>query len=218
MEIEKTLLLFDWDDVLFNAAEFKNDFTDGLEELNISGAVVFEKYQEAKLLDGGYSFEGHATLLISVYPDQAEKIRAVFARTMSRVPGYMFTDAKNLVITAGLKGSQLGVLTGGNEKHQAEKIQRSGLINQFNFIKHVPPESPEHKADVIVELLPQYERIIFFEDRIDMLEAVATAAAGDERLALVYVNRDGKVHQLPPGTVQTASLDSPVITKLCFGE
>ncbi len=219
MNIERTLLLFDWDDVLFNAAEYKNDFTDGLEELQISPAVVFETYQAAKQLEGGYSFDGHASLLIAAYPDQAEKIRAVFARTMQRVPGFIFTDAKQLVISAGLKGAALGVLTAGNETFQNEKIKRSGLALQFNFISVIPAANAgEHKARIIAEKAGEYERIIFFEDSVENLHEVARLLGEHERLALVYVNRDGKVHQLPPGTTQVATLDSTIISKLCFGE
>ncbi|MDO8601876.1 MAG: HAD family hydrolase [bacterium] len=215
--IEKTLLLFDWDDVLFNAADFKNDYTDSLEELNISPAVVFETYQEAKRLENGYDFDGHATLLVSAYPDQAEKIRAVFARSMSRVPGFVFADAKHLVITAGLKGAALGIATAGNEQFQAEKIKRSGLELQFNFIKIIPADKAgENKAKIIAEKAGEYERIVFFEDSIDNLNEVARLLVENKRLSLVYVNRDGHVHQLPPGTTQVATLDSAIISKLCF--
>lgn len=218
-DIEKTVLIFDWDDVLFNATEFKNDFTDSLEELTISPAVIFETYQAAKQLEGGYSFDGHASLLIASYPEHAEKIRAVFARSMSRVPGFMFSDAKQLIISAGLKGAALGVLTAGNEQFQMEKIKRSGLEAQFNFIKTVSSEKAgEAKAKVIAEKGGEYERIIFFEDSIENLNEVARLLGDNERLAFVYVNRDGKVHQLPPGTTQVATLDSALIAKLCFGE
>ena len=219
MNIEKTLLVFDWDDVLFNTAEFKNDYTDSLEELQISPAVVFETYQTAKQLEGGYSFDGHASLLVTSYPEQAEKIRAVFARSMSRVPGFVFTDAKQLVISAGLKGAALGVLTAGNEQFQAEKIKRSGLELQFNFIRIVPfTGAGEAKAKIIAEKAGEYERIVFFEDSVENLQEVARLLGDNERLALVYVNRDGHVHQLPPGTTQVATLDSSVIARLCFGE
>lgn len=217
--IEKTLLLFDWDDVLFNTAEFKNEFTDGLEEAGISPIIVFETYQAAKQLEGGYSFNGHASLLIASFPELTEKIRAVFDRAMSRVPGFMFTDAKQLVITAGLKGAALGVLTAGNEQFQAEKIKRSGIEHQFNFIQIVPADKAgEAKAKIIAEKAGEYERIVFFEDSIDNLNDVARLVEGGDRLSFVYVNRDGKVHQLPPGTVQVATLDSALIAKVCFGE
>jgi FMN phosphatase YigB (HAD superfamily) len=217
-DLEKILLLFDWDDVIFNAAEFKNDFTDALEELDISGAVVFETYQTAKQLEGGYSFAGHAGLLATAYPEQADKIRAVFDKSMSRVPGFVFPDAKQLIIAAGLKGTQLGILTAGNEQFQKEKIQRSGLEPQFNFIKYISSLEPSHKADAIFDIVPQYDRVIFFEDRVDMLEAAAATGAREDRLSLVYVNRDGRVQQLPPGTVQAATLNSSIVSKLCFGE
>lgn len=218
-DIEKTLLLFDWDDVLFNTAEFKNDYTDSLEELQISPAVVFETYQTAKQLEGGYSFDGHAALLATAYPEQAEKIRAVFARSMSRVPGFVFTDAKQFIISAGLKGSALGVLTAGNEVFQAEKIKRSGLENQFNFISIVSADKAGvNKAKIIAEKAGEYERIVFFEDNIDNLNEVFRLIGDTDRLALVYVNRDGRVHQLPPGTTQVATFDSALIAKICFGE
>jgi|GEM_PF-2474156 len=215
--IEKTLLIFDWDDVLFNTAEFKNDFTDGLEALDVSAAVVFETYQAAKQLEGGYSFDGHASLLIASYPEQAAKIRAVFDRSLSRVPGFVFTDAKQLVIAAGLKGAALGVLSAGNEAFQAEKIRRSGLELQFNFTRIVPAEEAgRHKAKIIAELLPQYEKVVFFEDTLDNLSAAAAILGEDPRLFYVYINRDGKVHQLPPGTTQVATFDSALVSKLCF--
>lgn len=219
MNIEKTLLLFDWDDVLFNTAEFKNDFTDGLEELAISPTIVFETYQAAKKLEGGYSFDGHISLLVASYPEQADTIRAVFERSLSRIPGFVFADAKQLVMSAGLKGAALGILTAGNVGFQKEKIRRSGLEMQFNFIETVPNDKAgERKANVIASKAGEYERIIFFEDSIENLNGVARLLGDNDRFALVYVNRDGHVHQLPPGTTQVAALDSSVISKLCFGE
>ncbi len=219
MNIEKTLLLFDWDDVLFNATAFVAEFTDELEKLDMSRAVIYETYQAAKQLEGGYSPAGQASLLGASYPEQLPKIHAVFERAMSRVPGFMFTDAKNFVIAAGLKGSALGVLSAGNEQFQSEKIKRSGLDQQFNHIIVVPADKPgANKADEIAKLLLQYERVVFFEDAIDNLNDAAKVFGNDERLTLVYVNRDGHVHQLPSGTVQVASLDSAVLRSLCFGE
>ncbi len=216
MDLEKTLLLFDWDDVLFNAAEFKNYFTDALEELAMSRVTIYETYQAAKQLgSGGYTFAGHLSLLSNAYPQFRDQIKAIFDTTIKRSPAFVFPDAKQMVITAGLKGNQIGVLSAGDEQFQMEKIQRSGLLPQFNFVKIIPLGA-EHKAAEIEKLLPQYERVVFFEDRIDMLEAAAALTPDRQRLALVYVNRDGSLHQLPQGTVQTASLDSAIISKLCF--
>lgn len=218
-DIEKTLLLFDWDDVLFNTADFKNDFTDSLEELDISRIAVFETYEASKQMEGGHSFENHASLLIAAYPDQAEKIRAVFARTMSRVPGFVYSDAKQFIIAAGLKGAALGVLSAGNEQFQKEKIERSGLYTQFNFITVVPyANAGERKAQEIVKLAEQYEKIVFFEDSVDNLHTVESVLSEAGRVFYVYVNRDGKVHPLPPGTLQISSFDSTPLAKFCFEE
>jgi len=218
-DIEKTLLLFDWDDVLFNAADFKAEFTDGLEEIGISPIVVFETYQAAKRLEGEYSFDNHASLLITSFPELAEKIRAVFSRTMSRVPGFMYSDAKHFIIAAGLKGAALGVLSAGNKQFQGEKIHRSGIENQFNFIAIVSAVNPgQEKARIIAEKAGEYERIVFFEDSVEVLNDVARLVEGGDRLSFVYVNRDGKVHQLPPGTTQVSTLDSAVVAKVSFNE
>lgn len=217
--IEKTLLLFDWDDVLFNAADFKNDFTDALEELDISRVVVFETYEAAKRLEGGHSFAGHASLLSNAYPELADKIRAIFEKTMSRVPGFVYSDAKQFVIAAGLKGAALGVLSAGNETFQREKIERSGLSAQFNFITVVGyDKAAQLKAEAIVKLAEQYERIVFFEDNVDNLIAVEGMITESGRVFYVYINRDGKVRQLPPGTVQAANFDNALINELCFGK
>lgn len=218
-DIEKTLLIFDWDDVLFNKTAFKNDYTDALEALGISATVIYETYQAAAKLGGGYTFAEHASLLIASYPELQEKIRAVFDRAMQRVPGFLFADAKQFIISAGLKGAALGVLTAGSEQFQAEKIKRSGIEFQFNFITIVPiDKAGANKAKVIAEKAGEYERIIFFEDSIENLNEAAHLIGENERLAFVYLNRDGHIQQLPPGTTQVSTFDSAIVAKLCFGE
>lgn len=161
------MIFIDFDDVIFNTKQFKED----LKEIFLSFGISCDEY------DKTYHDENDLGVIKIHDPrsqiKRLEKIKVISSMELSRgvdefmegCPKYIFDDVDKFISKIGK--DNIGVLSYGNLDFQNEKILKSGLGNKIEKIFM----TDKLKSEIIGNVLEKHENevVYFIDDRIEQI-------------------------------------------------
>jgi len=166
-------IFIDFDDVIFNTKQFKEDLKDLFSAQGISPEVFGRYYRDPADNRAVKTFNPwmHAALICGEIGCDAEKIGKAIDIFMGDISRYIFPDVPGFVDRAGK--SNVCVVSFGNAEFQNKKIRNSQLEK---YIKDVFVTEGA-KCEVIAEVLRDEKigkdkKIFFIDDRVEQIHEV----------------------------------------------
>lgn len=174
-------IFIDFDDVLFNTKDFKNDIVSIFKKNGVSEKIFKKYYKEfpAKKKKGEVRKYNPR--------EQIKKIKALgidtrgiekdFSKLLKNVRKYIFNDGIRFL--KKFKKEEMYVVSYGDKKFQKEKIENSGIVKYFRRV--IIADSS--KAVGIKKILrhkniEQGEALIFLDDRVKFLKDIKKSYPG----------------------------------------
>ena len=153
-------LIFDFDDTLFNTAEFKKSMFSSIKKAGISYSIAEDNYKKIRSLDTPFSLKVFLSLLFS----QGKKWKTIgnlYEKIMADCPSFLNKKLINVVSKMGKFNCY--IVTNGDEEFQLDKIKRSGIDSFFDTIDIVPG-SKKKNIEQICRNNPN-SLVIFIDDK-----------------------------------------------------
>lgn len=175
-------IFIDFDDVVFDTKEFKNDLIKIFGENGISQKDFFLSYKSAKKAAPFYKLENQVEFLNKAGEIRNLKnLRRSLGIFMRDLKGYIFKDALNFL--EKLSNRDLYILSYGDKDFQAEKIKNSKIAHYFKKIII----TNKNKAKAIKDLISNpKENYFFIDDKIEHLKEMKNMRG----MSLFYLKRD----------------------------
>lgn len=167
--MEKLAIVFDWDDVVFNTAAFKESLAAvlskrGMPRKDVLGTVGIAKDAH------GYNPAIHARMIVDRVGGNERGIsRLIWSECRSSADKLIFPDALQTLRDIHRNKVPMRVLSAGRKRFQRTRIYGSKLAHFFRGIHIVDVTSPDAavstKINVLARLTKSYEHIVFLDDR-----------------------------------------------------
>lgn len=211
-------MVFDWDDVVFNTAAFKESMANALEEQGVPRRIVMKTFAIAKDAHG-YDPAIHAGMIIEEVGGSRTKItRMIWADCRSLAEKLLFPDAVKSILDIHKAGIPLYVLSAGRRQFQKARIFGSGLTHAFQDIHIVDVTSPDAavatKAKILARLTKKHENLIFLDDRHKTIRGIQKTKELKNKVLPILVWRNKK--KPPRGLVAVTRLSWQEIRKIAI--
>ncbi len=156
--------IFDFDDVLFHAKDFKKRMYTCLNNVGVSFNRAEEYYQ--KVRGGEFSLKNYISELLKIEKVDTITIEDVYENIMRECPNFINKELVSIVKELGKTNCYL--VTYGEYEFNKAKVERSGLAPLFCEIKIVSGS----KKEIIYDICGRNkdEKIIFIDDKIQFFE------------------------------------------------
>ena len=172
-------LVFDWDDVVFRTAAFKENLAVQLAKKGISKKVVLETVSIAK--DGhGYNPAIHARMIVARSGGRAPAItKLIWSNCRLLEKRLLYPDAARAIRSAHRAKTPLYVLSAGRKQFQSIKIEGSGLAGFFLKIDIVDitdlDAAAATKAKILESIARRHGKAVFLDDRHKTIAGIQAA-------------------------------------------
>jgi len=172
-----TRAIIDFDDTLFNAKLLKDDIAAVFGEFGVGPQIFWESYKEARNSRDGkmlytFTFERQLQVLTKDYIfidiDQAKQRLNGLLTNQER---YVFPDAAEFLATLKSRGTELILLSLGEENFQFKKLENSRLAKFFNQVFLVS----DSKLNILSQILGQESsQNVLVNDKIKETQEIAS--------------------------------------------
>lgn len=152
------IIIFDFDDTLFDTQKLKEKIFDKLFEYGISKEIIHESYKESQNLLGVYSPENHTKILRDLYNfDVSKKLNDWIANL--DLSSHIFPEVDSLL--KDLKNNNhLILLTRGKKNFQTFKIDQSDISRYFHETHII-----EDAKEIFLKGMVFDEEVYFINDK-----------------------------------------------------
>lgn len=158
-------IFIDFDDVLFNTKDFKEDLLNVFIKNGITKSQFKQSYWGRT-----YNLEKQIKAIENKYNVDADKLEKDIDNFLSDLGKYVFLDVHNFIESVGREN--IFVASYGHKNFQEQKIKSSGLGNSFKKIVITHEAKSEIIRDLIDEEDLDDETLYFLDDRISYIEEV----------------------------------------------
>lgn len=190
-------IFLDFDDVIFNTAKFKQDYSEIFYLVGISRQELKNEYYTSKNGPNGLIKTHDPMALLERLEKKKnisyEKVKSDIKDFLVDTRSYVFKDF--YPFAEEFTKDNLGLISFGDISFQTEKIKGSQIASFFSIIEI----TDQHKGKVLKNLLKKQElkneRLVFIDDRPDKLLQVKEIVPS---AILIRLNRRaGRYYELP---------------------
>jgi FMN phosphatase YigB (HAD superfamily) len=157
-------IFIDFDDVLFNTKDFKNNLLD----VFVNNGITKKQFKES-CWGKTYNLKKQIEFIENNYDIDASKLEGDIEIFLKNLKGYVFTDVHGFIKDIGKEN--IFLISYGHKKFQEKKIKKSKLSNYFKRCV-VTKDKPKAIAEILKEESVQDENIYFLDDRAGYIEEV----------------------------------------------
>lgn len=158
-------IFIDFDDVLFNTKDFKED----LLAVFVKNGITKEQFKDS-YWGKTYNLEKQIESIKKEYDVDSEKLEKDINSFLKDLKKYVFQDAHDFVEFVGK--DYLFLASYGHKNFQYQKVKNAGLEDSFNQIVVTHNKKSEIIQNIIKEENLKDETLYFLDDRIRYIEEV----------------------------------------------
>lgn len=165
-----SLVIIDFDGVLFNDQRFKADYESLFRRAGVSHEVYERTYEQTKK-KGYYDPRIHIQLALAHKSSVQTRLYAHVRRFVGQSSDYIYKDVPDFLMFLEKEGISAVVLSTGDAQFQKQKIQKSGITDCFEEIIIVPNVSKVVALHTLIRK-KKPASAIFIDDKKEVVEEV----------------------------------------------
>ena len=171
-----SLIIIDFDGVLFNDQRFKMDYESFFRRAGVSHEVYERTYEQTKK-KGYYDPRIHIQLALAHKSSVQIRLYAQIRRFVGQSSDYIYKDVQDFLMFLEKEGIRAVVLSTGDPQFQKQKIQKSGITDFFDEIIIVSNDSKVVALDMLIRKKKPVSAI-FIDDKKEVVEEVKRSLPG----------------------------------------
>ena len=185
------LIVLDWDGVVFDTHQYVETIFKELEYASrLSRTEIVSLYKASKDRNG-YSEQGLAAAVAAAADMDAGEVLQVIQNVTRRTAVFLYPDAVTFIDQAKAYDAELMILTAGDEDLQAQKVAHSKQRHHFRDVHIVSAaDTAPNKAAVLARLAAEYNRVLFFDDKVETISHIRKVFPSPSKVAAVWVHRE----------------------------